>query len=266
MENIFKECEKTYCQNCGQPKFCEIEGHRFPVKCLCEQQEIERIRRQEMAQAAIQQFNSKQGLSMMGEKYKKVRFNNSKITKNNQANYIKLQNYLLHSKEMIENNIGLYVYGDNSTGKTHATAALCNELLQKGYTCIFTNLATIKNQTFDKNSQLTQEMIIYRIQKADFVFIDDIGKEFIGRENDIRSKKWLEDLFFEIINSRYNENKPTIFSSNYSIQELIDLLHIDKAIVERINEMSSDVILFNGDDFRGINIDSKAELLKKYGV
>lgn len=60
--------------------------------------------------------------------------------------------------------------------------------------------------------------------------------------------------------------KDKIFSSNYSIGELASLLNLDKAIVERINEMSTRVIKLEGDDFRKIEREKKGELAKKLGI
>ena len=42
-----------------------------------------------------------------------------------------------------------------------------------------------------------------------------------------------------MINARYNSKRPTVFSSNYAMDELASKLSLDKAIIERVNEMSS---------------------------
>ena len=105
-----------------------------------------------------------------------------------------------------------------------------------------------------------------RLQNYDFVFIDDLGKEFIGRDYNPASSKWAEEKFFEIINARYNANAPIIFSSNYTIAELESVLGFDKAIVERINEMATRVIKLAGDDFRQSARENKSTLAKKYGI
>ena len=104
------------------------------------------------------------------------------------------------------------------------------------------------------------------LQYFDFVFIDDLGKEFIGREYNPSSVKWAEGKLFEILNARYNALKPTIFSSNYSIGELASVLGFDKGIVERINEMATRTIKLEGDDFREIALKEKSELAKQLGI
>ena len=105
------------------------------------------------------------------------------------------------------------------------------------------------------------------LEYYDFAFIDDLGKEFLGKGISMSaSSKWAEEKFFEILNARYNAQKPTVFSSNYSIGELASVLGLDKAIVERINEMATRVIKLEGDDFRSTVRDEKSEIAKKLGI
>lgn len=108
--------------------------------------------------------------------------------------------------------------------------------------------------------------LIDRLQAYDFAFIDDLGKEFIGREFNAATAKWSEEKLFEIINARYNAQKPTIFSSNYEIAELASILNLDKAIIERINEMATRVLKLDGDDFRTSTRSDKSELAKRLGI
>ena len=107
-------------------------------------------------------------------------------------------NFYITIGEVFANNIGLYIYGDNSSGKTHLTACMCNELVWKGYRCVYTNFATILNELLGKNPG--DSVLLSRLQYFDFVFIDDLGKEFIGREYNPSSVKWAEGKLFEILN------------------------------------------------------------------
>lgn len=267
VENVYFDKKGImYCKKCNTPKSCIVEGHHCPVPCKCEREKQEEAERQKRVEENKRRFFSAQNFSMMGKKYLGARFSLAKITENNKVAYEKLKNYAVYAKEMKEESIGLYIYGDNSSGKSYATACLCNTLLAKGYKCIFTNLATIMRKLYDKEKEMSFEEIIDRFKNSDFVFLDDVGKEFMGREFDGTKKKGTEELFFQILNAIYNEEIPIIYSSNYSMQELRDVLQMDKAIVERINETATDVILLTGDDFRSMAIEEKQKILKKYGV
>ena len=109
-------------------------------------------------------------------------------------------------------------------------------------------------------------MLMNRLQFYEFAFIDDLGKDFIGREYNVTASKWAEEKLFEVINARYNAQKPIVFTSNYSITDLERVLKLDKAIVERINEMATRVLKLNGDDFRLIRRLNKNDIIKQIGI
>lgn len=259
-----------HCKNCRTARVYVSDDKKFMARCMCEcQSQAEAEREQERKrQRAIDEFNNRSQLSMIGSRYRNIRFADATITDNNRAVYDKCRNYVNRAKEIRENNIGLYIYGDNSSGKTYLTACVCNELLWRGYRCVYTNLATMLNEirgSYDGQGMGECELI-NRLQAYDFAFIDDLGKEFIGREYNAASSKWAEEKLFEVINARYNAQKPTIFSSNYSIAELASVLSLDKAIIERINEMATRVLKLDGDDFRTAARSDKNDIAKRLGV
>jgi len=259
-----------HCKNCRTARVYVSDDKKFMARCMCEcQSQAEAEREQERKrQRAIDEFNNRSQLSMIGSRYRNIRFADATITDNNRAVYDKCRNYVNRAKEIRENNIGLYIYGDNSSGKTYLTACVCNELLWRGYRCVYTNLATMLNEirgSYDGQGMGECELIS-RLQAYDFAFIDDLGKEFIGREYNAASSKWAEEKLFEVINARYNAQKPTIFSSNYSIAELASVLSLDKAIIERINEMATRVLKLDGDDFRTAARSDKNDIARRLGV
>lgn len=258
-----------YCKKCKGKRYWVLEdgiaGRYLSCECNCkkwkEQEE------EEQRQQRLHEFNFRKKLSLLGDRYGNVMFDDAQITKSNAAAYEKCRNYVKNSGPVLENNIGLYVYGENSTGKTFLTACLCNELVWKGFYCVYTNLASILDEIRSSyNNGANFSDLIRKLQAYDFAFIDDVGKEFIGREYNASSSKWAEEKFFEVLNARYNAQKPTIFSSNYSIEELATVLNLDKAIVERIDEMSTRKIKLTGDDFRRNTKDAKKEIAKRLGI
>lgn len=255
-----------YCKKCKTPRFFSIDNGSWATwgLCECKRAEQEQKEKEEQARKRMEEFNERKKLSLLGERYKNIMFKDATLTKSNSKAYEKCKTYVDKSKEVYSNNIGLYIYGDNSSGKTFLTACMCNELVWKGYRCIYTNFATILTELLGKD--VGSSVLLSRLQHFDFVFIDDLGKEFIGREYNPSSAKWAEGKLFEILNTRYNAHKPTIFSSNYSIGELASILGFDKGIVERINEMATRVIKLEGDDFRSKVLKEKSEFAKKLGI
>lgn len=170
-----------YCKNCKSPRMWYSDDKQFVARCVCkcEAEAEERRKKEEARQKLIAEFNSRSSLSMLGDRYRGIRLKDATITESNRAVYEKCRNYVTNAKAMRENNIGLYIYGDNSSGKTYLTACICNELLWQGFRCVYTNLATILNEirgSYDKNGMGECELLD-RLQAYDFAFIDDFGKE-----------------------------------------------------------------------------------------
>lgn len=275
-EEVLKEDEflgedgLPHCKNCKDRRVfvSEDESMCFRGMCKCLEEEQKRREAEEQRRQRIVRFNMSVESALIGERYRNARFETATITDSNRIAFTKCANYAKHYEEMMRQNIGLYIYGDNSSGKTYLTACLCNELIWNGAECIYTNLAYILSSirsSYDKNG-MGECRLLQQLQRYDFVFIDDLGKEFLGREFNAASSKWAEEKLFEILNARYNAKKPTIFSSNYSLKELASLLNLDNAILARIDEMATRVIKLEGDDFRKIEREKKGELAKKLGI
>ena len=92
--------------------------------------------------------------------------------------------------------------------------------------------------SFDGDTSEVQ-MLLNRAYKCDLLILDDIGVE--------RGTPWTQERLYDLINTRYNECKCTIFTSNLSPTEIEDKLGI--RIASRIR--SSKVIELKGADRRG---------------
>lgn len=152
------------------------------------------------------------------------------------------KNYIDFAKGWAKNPCSVFLCGDYGTGKTHFAFAMIREMF---YTCqkplwprYYSSpkldshlLASIKSESGDRYD-------IEKIASAELLFIDDIGRE-------TKSER-IKRQYFEILNSRYVNELPTILTSNFSIDELGEV--IDGAIASRIQEWQ--IIEFNGVDLR----------------
>lgn len=259
-----------YCKKCNTKRFFSFENGELAMRgaCKCQQEQREKEEQERAAKERLARFNNQKRLSLLGARYQNLMFKDAILTESNRKAYVKSKNYVANAEKVRSENIGLYIYGDNSSGKTFLTACICNELIWKGYRCIYTNLASILNEirsSYDGNG-IGECDLLGRLRSYDFAFIDDLGKEFLGREYNVGSAKWAEEKLFEVLNARYNAQKPTIFSSNYSISELASVLNLDKAIIERVNEMSTRTIKLEGDDFRSKARETKSDIAKQLGI
>jgi DNA replication protein DnaC len=64
----------------------------------------------------------------------------------------------------------------------------------------------------------------------------------------------MQTLLFNLMNKRYNAKNPTIFSSNYSLNELINLRGVADRTVDRITEMTKGAVMrIEGKSWRNKN-------------
>lgn len=258
------------CKSCHTLRVYVSDDKTFCARCLCrcQSEQIEKEKELEAIRRNLEEFYDRQRFSLMGDRYKDCRLSTAVITEHNRAAYARAKRYVECAPDMRRENIGLYFYGDNSSGKTYITACICNELLRKGYRCVYTNFARILSEIRSGYSGdgMGELDIMRNLMTCDFAFLDDFGKEFIGREYNRSAAKWAEEKLFEMINARYNSKRPTVFSSNYAMDELASKLSLDKAIIERVNEMSTRVIRLKGDDFRAKQLSCQNDKAIKYGI
>ena len=105
---------------------------------------------------------------------------------------------------------GLLFLGNPGVGKTHLAVAILKQLMtQKGVECLFCSyqdlLQSIR-KSYDPVSRSTESEVLRPVLETDVVVIDDLGAN--------RISDWVEDTITYILNSRYNDKKATILTSN----------------------------------------------------
>lgn len=135
----------------------------------------------------------------------------------------------------------LVLSGRVGTGKTHLAAAIANDVQTRtGRTMIFAvvpDLLDYLRSTFDPAQSISFDRRFEEVRDCYLLVLDDIGTE--------NATPWAREKLFQIINHRYNEHLPTIFTTNQpdsAIDERILSRMLDTALSRRV--------VFAGDDFR----------------
>ena len=242
-------CTKCHTRRCTKdpvPMF----GKRMPVVCECMKEEERKQKEQEAQKEKLRKLDKLRGASLLGDRYKDTTFDKTDLNRPEdfQKAFQRCQRYCQVADQALENGYGIYIYGDSGTGKTHLTACMCNELMSNFHQCLFTNFFEISKlirSTWNGNAD--SEGVIRRLCEVDFLFLDDLGTEMVTKNGE---DNWLQGQVFDIVNKRYNNKKPTIFSSNYSMNQLITERGLMAKTVDRIGEMSTAMIRLSGESYR----------------
>jgi len=139
---------------------------------------------------------------------------------------------------------GVLLTGTVGTGKTHLSAAIALYLLEREYKVMFGTVTTLLSKirnTFGNNRESEQEVFDSMI-RCQLLVVDDIGKE--------KATEWVEQTLYEIINTRYENNKPLIITTNFGLGDLKDRYpNVGEALIDRILEMCKGVKM-TGDSWR----------------
>lgn len=172
-----------------------------------------------------------------------VDLSNVNYTADQEQLYLRLA-AILHKK----NNKGLYVVGDLGVGKTYLCVALANSLVKNGEKVAFVKVSNFFNEMKSYIST-RNEMIdinINKLQKADYLFLDDIGSESV-------SEFVRDDILFRILDYRLENKLITVFTSNLNKDDLLKHYTYDrkdnsnlmnaKRLMERIDILAEDFTL-----------------------
>lgn len=230
------------CEICGKPKRVITDLLGLEINCACDcdikaREEAEKIRAALDRMAAVQEFKD---ASLLGDRFAEVEFETTDVggSKSFDDAFRRCAAYCAAADKVFDNGYGIYIYGENGTGKTHLAACIVNELARQLRTVIFTNLAEIAKMA------IRDEKKFERACAVDFLVIDDLGAERM--KNADGEDLWAQECIYNFINKRYIYKLPTIFTSNYSLADLVNECGMARRTVDRIAEMSNAVLKISG--------------------
>ncbi|HWN09541.1 MAG TPA: ATP-binding protein [Pyrinomonadaceae bacterium] len=106
---------------------------------------------------------------------------------------------------------GLLFMGPVGVGKTHLAIAVLRELItKKGVSCLFYESGSLLKaiqDSYNPVSQNSEMRVLAPVFQAEVLVLDELGATV--------PTNWVRDTLYQIINTRYNNKKLTIFTTNY---------------------------------------------------
>ena len=109
---------------------------------------------------------------------------------------------------------GLLIIGKIGTGKTHLAVGIIKDLiLNRGISCLFYDyrelLKEIQN-SYNSTVQTTELDVLRPVFETDVLVLDELGA--------VKPTEWVWDTVSLILNTRYNDNRTTIITTNFDDQ------------------------------------------------
>ena len=210
-----------YCKSCGGARQRKLNvplvGERIVgIMCDCMVAEKKKAEQQQKAN----ENDIKRKICFAESNMYKWTFQNS--DGNNPQMEKVMQNYVKNFTAFRKDGKGLLLWGSVGTGKTYMAACIANALIDEGYKVLMTNFASLTNKIqgmFEGKQNFINSLNNYAL-----LIIDDLGAE--------RKSEFMQEMVFNIIDSRYRSGLPMIITTNLSIEEINKLLESEEGRTE----------------------------------
>ncbi|MCU1268989.1 MAG: ATP-binding protein [Acidobacteriaceae bacterium] len=106
---------------------------------------------------------------------------------------------------------GLLLFGGVGVGKTHLAVGIIKELIiTKGIPCLFYDYRELLKQiqnSYNQSVKVTELDVLRPVFDTEVLALDELGA--------VRPTEWVWDTVSLILNTRYNESRTTIITTNY---------------------------------------------------
>lgn len=201
-----------YCGKCNTPKQTRVNilgKERTPfMLCKCGEE------RRDREEAERQRIEFQRKI----KEYRRVGFPESEMQDwtfenadgSNEKIMSAMKNYVANFGELRQQGKGLLLFGTVGTGKTYAAACIANALIDKGYPVLMTNFARIANTVqglFEGRQEYYDSL-----NRFPLLILDDLSAE--------RKTEYMQEIVFNVIDSRYRAGLPLIVTTNLTSEEL----------------------------------------------
>ena len=139
----------------------------------------------------------------------------------------------------------LVFMGETGCGKTHPAAAFVNYRYEIGKPALFVVVPDFLDHlrsAFGPEARVSYDQVFESVKTAPLLVMDDFGEQ--------STNPWVREKLFQLINYRYNSRLPTVITTRYSLDEIIE--KVDRSISSRLVDRKVSVTFgIIAPDYRG---------------
>ena len=126
---------------------------------------------------------------------------------------------------------GLLYMGPVGVGKTHLAVAILKGLIERGRPGLFYEFGSLLKQiqaSYNPVSDTSELEVLAPVFQTEVLVLDELGAS--------KPTDWVRDTLYQIINTRYNDKKLTIFTTNRLDEAQAERADTDDSTAQSINE------------------------------
>jgi DNA replication protein DnaC len=177
------------------------------------------------------------------KRFSEVSFEREPIASMNDALLREVRTYVRAIDQRLDEGRGIWFVGDVGTGKTTLAMLISKAAMEADRTVAIYSLPrllALLRDTYDDDAQFSLNELIDRLCAVDLLHIDDLGAE--------QSSAWVLEQLYTIVNSRYEDGKALVLTTNLDQEGLVD--QIGPRTVSRIYEICGMPLPMHGADHR----------------
>ena len=132
--------------------------------------------------------------------------------------------------------------GKVGTGKTHLAIGIALSIMQQQRSALFVTVQRLIRRVKDSwhTKEETESQVVDVFASPDLLVLDEVGVQF--------GSEFEKQVLFDVLNTRYENRKPSILLSNIPKEELSD--YLGERVTDRLRENGGKVIGFDWESYR----------------
>ena len=223
-------CPDDRCDGSG---FLYDEATRRARACSCRPQRLARRRAAAVA-------------GRLPKRFREVGFDREPVLSIERANpYVvrDVRSYVSSISDRLAEGRGMWFVGGVGTGKTTLAMLVSKAAMEGDHTVAIYSLPRLLamlRDTYDDGAEYSLTELIDRLCAVELLHVDDVGAE--------QTSPWVLEQLYTIVNSRYEEEKSIVLTTNLQPPELAE--QITERTVSRLTEMCGDPLRMFSHDRR----------------
>ena len=132
--------------------------------------------------------------------------------------------------------------GKVGTGKTHLAIGIALSIMQQQRSALFVTVQRLIRRVKDSwhTKEETESQVVNVFASPDLLVLDEVGVQF--------GSEFEKQVLFDVLNTRYENRKPSILLSNIPKEQLSD--YLGERVTDRLRENGGKVIGFDWESYR----------------